>query len=163
MGIMFFLLFVVVVLLVLVVALKVTSKGGIKDAEWPFDAKAPLSKPEQTLYFRLVKALPEQVVLAQVQLSSLLAVQKNHDRRAWMNRIKGMSADFVVCDKAFNVVAVVGLDDAAQQGEQGIDAADAKLSEQKYQALAAAGIRVIRWQAKPLPDEALIRSTFKSA
>lgn len=163
MGIMFFLLFVVVVLLVLVVALKVTSRGGIKDAEWPFDAQVPLSKPEQVLYFRLVKALPEQVVLAQVQLSRLLAVQKNHDRRAWMNRINRMSADFVVCDRGFKVLAVIGLDDAGAEGQPGSEAAEVKQDEQKYQVLAAAGIRVIRWQAKSLPDEALIRSTFKTA
>lgn len=157
MGIMFFLLFVVVVLLVLVVALKVTSRGGIKDAEWPFDAKAPLSKPEQALYFRLVKALPEQVVLAQVQLSSLLAVQKNHDRRAWFNRINRMSADFVVCDRGFNVLAVIELDDATHERPDRV-----KADEKKDQVLAAAGIRLIRWQAKSLPDEALIQSTFKS-
>lgn len=156
MGIMFFLLFVVAVLLVLVVVLKTTSKGGIKDAEWPFDAKSPLSKPEQVLYSRLSKALPEHVILAQVQLSSLLAVQKNHDRLAWLNRISRMSADFVVCDKGFNIVAVIALDDGEQHEKARVTA-----DEQRNQALAAAGIRLIQWQAKSLPDLALIQSSFK--
>jgi hypothetical protein len=37
------------------------------DHDWPFYAKKPLSPPEQVLYHRLVKALPEHIVLAQVQ------------------------------------------------------------------------------------------------
>jgi len=51
------------------------------------------------LYFRLVRALPESVVLAQVQLSRFLGVKKGSDYQSWLNRINQMSADFVVCAK----------------------------------------------------------------
>jgi len=157
MDFMFFLLFVVFVMFALVVYLKVSSKKMVGAASWPFDAKKPLSEPEQVLYFRLVQALPEHTILAQVQLSSLLTVQKNHDARAWLNRINRMSADFVVCNKDFSIVAVIELDDATHARKDRM-AADAK----KDQALEAAGIRIIRWQAKTLPNLALIQSTFKS-
>jgi len=157
MGIMFFLLFVVFVMFALVVYLKISAKKMAGDATWPLYAKKPLSDSEQMLYSRLVKALPEHVILAQVQLSSLLAVEKNHDARAWINRIKGMGAGFVVCNKDFSIVAVIELDDEALASKDEIAAED-----RKKQALEAAGIRIIRWQAKSLPDLALIQSAFKS-
>ena len=46
------------------------------DAPWPFYAKKPLTPPEQVLYHRLVSALPEHIVLAQVQLSRVLGVKR---------------------------------------------------------------------------------------
>ena len=51
------------------------------------------------LYFRLVRALPDSIVLAQVQLSRFLGVKKVGDSQSWLNRINQMSADFVVCAK----------------------------------------------------------------
>lgn len=66
-----------------------------------------------------------------------------------------MSADFVVCAKDSSIIAVIELDDASHARENR-KVADAK----KNTALRAAGIRVIRWQAKSLPDEAAIKATF---
>ena len=39
---------------------------------WPFQVKRPLTSPEQVLYWRLVKALPDNMVLAQVQLDGAI-------------------------------------------------------------------------------------------
>ncbi len=122
-----------------------------KEAPWPFYAKKPLSAPEQVLYFRLCKALPDHIVLAQVGLSRLLGVRKGHDFNEWFNRINRMSADFVVCAKDASILAVIELDDATH-AKADRQAADAK----KDKALTAAGIRILRWQAKALPDEGAI-------
>ena len=149
------LLVVVVAVVALLVFLKAKGQGGIGDEVWPFYAKTPLSQPEQVLYFRLVQALPEHIILAQVQLSRLLGVAKGNNYRAWVNRINRMSADFVVCNKDSSIVAVIELDDAThQKGDR--QAADAK----KDKALASADVRVIRWQAKAIPNVATIQSTF---
>lgn len=139
--------------LLLVLKSKLEPRGG--NAPWPFYARKPLSVPEQVMYFRLFKTLPEHIVLAQVALSRLLGVKAGNDFRAWQNRIDRMSADFVVCAKDSTVLAVVELDDASHdKGHR--RAADAK----KDKALAAAGIRVVRWEVKSLPDEASIRAAF---
>jgi hypothetical protein len=62
------LLLVIVVVVVIVLAiLKAKSQGGAGDEVWPFYAKKPLSQSEQILYFRLVQALPDHIILAQVQ------------------------------------------------------------------------------------------------
>jgi very-short-patch-repair endonuclease len=155
MGSIILLLIVVVAVIVVFAILKAKFQGGAGDAVWPFYAKKPLSQPEQVLYFRLIQALPEHVILAQVQLSRLLGVKKGNNYQAWYNRINRMSADFVVCNKDSNIVAVIELDDATHQREDR-QAADAK----KDKALASAGVRIVRWQAKSIPDIAAIQAAF---
>lgn len=146
------------VMFVLLVALAIVkSRDRAKDGDdtWPFYAKKPLSQPEQILYFRLIQALPEHIVLSQVQLSRLLGVKKGHGHYAWFNRINRMSADFVVCNKDSSIVAVIELDDATHQRNDR-QIADAK----KHKALGAADVWVLRWHVKTLPDIAAIRALF---
>jgi very-short-patch-repair endonuclease len=149
------LLVVVIVVVAVLAVLKAKSRGGDTEEVWPFYAKKPLSQPEQVLYFRLVQALPEHIVLSQVQLSRLLGVKKGNNYQAWFNRINRMSVDFVVCNKDSSIVSVIELDDATHQKEYR-QAADAK----KDKALRSAGIRIVRWQAKAIPDIVTIQSTI---
>jgi len=66
-----------------------------------------------------------------------------------------MSLDFVVCKKDSTVVTVIELDDASHE------ASERRAAEHKKDgALAAAGVPIIRWQAKSLPDIAAIRSAI---
>lgn len=153
MGTIILLLVVVVAVVAILPVLKAKSQRGGTDEVWPFYAKKPLSRPEQVLYFRLVQALPDHIVLAQVQLSRLLGVKKGNNYQAWLNRINRMSADFVVCNKDSSIVAVIELDDATHQKEDR-QATDAK----KDKALTSADIRIVRWQAKGIPDLATIQS-----
>ena len=146
----------VALILVVIVVIKTKIVGG-SDEAWPFYAKKPLSQPEQVLYFRLTKALPEYIVLAQVQLSRLLGVKRGNNFHAWNNKINRMSADFVVCNKDSSVIAVIELDDASHaRGNRQV--ADNK----KDKALTSADIRIIRWQVKAMPDEATIKAAFLS-
>lgn len=149
----------VVVVLVFIVFLPVLSllarRGSRVRGEWPFYALRPLSEPEQVLYHRLVAALPERIVLAQVQVSRVLGVKKGFNFHEWNNRINRMSYDFVVCAKDSSVLAVIELDDKSHDSESRRKA-DAK----KDKASLAAGIRVIRWNVKALPDQVGIREAF---
>jgi len=145
--------FVVLVAVALIVLKK--NRPGNVDGAWPFYVRKPLSAPEQVLYFRLCKALPENIVLAQVGLSRFLGVKKGNNFQAWMNRINRMSADFVVCAKDSSVLAVVELDDSTHERAHRKQA-DAK----KDKAIAAAGIRIVRWNVKTIPDDSAIRLTF---
>lgn len=85
------------------------------------------------MYPRLLKALPDIVILAQVCFSALLTARKTGTR----NRFDRKIADFVVCDKALQVLAVIELDDSSHRGKEGKDAARDKL-------LQDAGHRVTR-------------------
>jgi len=152
----------IVVLVVVVAALAVVTKtkkgASTDDTPWPFYAKKPLSNPEQVLYFRLCKALPEHIVLAQVGLGRILGVKKGNNFGEWFNRINRMSADFVLCSKDSTIVAVIELDDASHE-KADRQAADAK----KDKALTSAGIRIVRWHVKSIPDETVIKSAFAHA
>ena len=130
-----------------------SSKGG--DGPWPFYLKKPLSDPEQVLYHRLVAAMPDCIILAQVQLSRVLGVKKGFPFHEWNNRINRMSLDFLVCLKDSTVVAAIELDDSSHDRSSRVEA-DAK----KDQALASAGVAVIRWSVNAMPDEAAIRAAL---
>ena len=150
------LLVLILVVIAVLVFFKAKAQGGSGGNEiWPFYAKKPLSQPEQILYFRLIEALPEHMVLAQVQLSRFLGVKKGHNYQSWSNRINRMSADFVLCNKDSSVLAVIELDDATHLKPER-QAADAK----KDKALDAAEIKIIRWQAKALPDIYTIKAAL---
>lgn len=138
---------------IVVAALQAKTGRASEAGEWPYYAKKPLSAPEQILYLRLSGALPQHMVLAQVGLSRLLGVKKGSSFHAWNNRINRMSVDFVVCSQDSSIVAVIELDDASHARDDR-RIADAK----KDRAITAAGIRIIRWQAKALPDEASIKA-----
>ena len=142
---------------VLIILKKRPSSALGVDQPWPFYLKRPLSEPEQVLYHRLVQAMPECIVLAQVQLSRLLGVKKGANFGAWNNRISQKSVDFVVCLKDSTVVAVVELDDATHARESR-RIADAN----KDKALTSAGVTIVRWNTKSLPDEETIRATFRA-
>ncbi len=158
MKLLFFIFFVLVSAALLFGITKAKKKEKKSDAPWPFYAKKPLSVPEQVLYFRLCQALPEFVILAQVGLSRILGVKKGNNLGEWLNRINRMSIDFVICAKDSSIVAVIELDDSSHERADR-QRADAR----KDKALSSAGIRLIRWHVKSIPDAETIRSMFIKA
>lgn len=125
---------------------------------WPYFARKPLTQPEQVLYFRLVEALPEHMVLAQVQLSRVLGVKKSRDELAWFDRIDQLSVDFVVCRKDASVLVAIELDDATPRR-----AARRKADAKKDRALGSAGVPVLRWTVADIPDAAGIRAAMPTS
>lgn len=121
---------------------------------WPFYAKNPLlEKAEQELYRQLIQALPEYVILAQVQLSQLIKVKSGYNFGKWHNRINRMSVDFVICRQDFSPVAAIELD-----GKSHEHVIQARRDDKKEKALESAGIRLIRWKNYQIPDIATIRT-----
>jgi len=145
--------FALIAIAFLLIKRRASSSEG--NAPWPFYAKVPLTEPEQVLYHRLVAAMPECIVLAQVQLSRVLGVKKGFNFHEWNNRINRMSLDFLVCLKDSTIVAAVELDDKTHERASRVEA-DAK----KERALAAAGVALVRWNVAALPDENAIRQAF---
>lgn len=120
---------------------------------WPVRRRAPLSRAEQVLYWRLCEACPDHIVLAQVTFAQLLEVEKGANRQAVFNRYRRLVADFVVCARSFGVVAVIELDDGMPRTPGRVDA-DAR----KSGALGAAGIPLMRLDAHRLPTSGELRS-----
>ena len=149
--------FAVLVLLALAVLAVLLKKRGVgaSSGPWPLYVKRPLTQPEQVLYHRLVKALPEHVVLAQVQVSRVLGVKKGFNFNEWNNRINRLSYDFVVCSRDSTVIAAIELDDKSHEGER-----RARTDDKKNKASSDAGLRLVRWHVKALPDESAIQREF---
>lgn len=141
--------FIAVMLVILKILLALPQRSS---RPWPFYIKRPLSQPEQVLYHRMIRALPEHIVLAQVQVSRVLGVKKGANFHEWNNRINRLSYDFLVCTKDSTVIAAIELDDKTHELPN-----RASTDEKKNKASVDAGLRLIRWHVRSLPSEELIR------
>ena len=151
-------IFIVVIAAVVMSAIVFAQRRGLffrqsTGGPWPFYAKRPLSNPEQVLYHRLVAALPGHIVLAQVQVSRVLGVKKGFKFNEWNNRINRLSYDFVVCSKDSVVLMAIELDDKSHDASSRADT-----DRKKEKATAAAGVPLVRWHVKSLPDAAAIKA-----
>ena len=145
----------ILAILLVAAAIAKQKKGDSESGPWPFYPRKILSQPEQILFHRLVKALPNHIILAQVQLSRALGVKKGFNFHEWNNRINRMSLDFVICGKDSSIILAVELDDSTHERKDRVEA-DTK----KLRALSAAGVPLVRWSVQNLPDETAILSAL---
>jgi very-short-patch-repair endonuclease len=116
----------------------IAKKLKSKTATALIKAKIPLTKNEQPMFFRLVEAFPDQIVLAQVAFSALVTTKERAARNTFDRKV----ADFVICNKAFEVQAVIELDDASHKGRELQD-------EKRISSLVQAGHKVLRYKTVP--------------
>jgi very-short-patch-repair endonuclease len=122
--------------------------GAALEQPWPLEPKSTLlTEPEQQLYRRLVQALPQLLVLPQVQLLQAVRFKRGRWNAGILNRINRLSVDFLIVKPDTSIVAAVELDDASHD-RQDRRAADAR----KAHALTSAGIPLIRWSVRQMPD-----------
>ncbi|MDP1595823.1 MAG: DUF2726 domain-containing protein [Methylotenera sp.] len=125
----------------------------------PYISKSPLTPTEMMFYHRLIEALPNFIVLAQVQLSSFLKVdetQTNYQNYLkWFQPISQQSVDFLICEKNFSIVAAVELDDKSHLRTKSIERDNKKTNN-----LNAANVPLIRWHAEAMPETDTIRQTI---
>ena len=92
-----------------------------------------------------IQALPDYHVFPQVALGALLQPNVKGNNRKYYS-VRGTFAqkiaDFVICDKELNVVAIVELDDKTHNSDK-----DAKRDAMLEQA----GYRVVRWNSRKKP------------
>jgi very-short-patch-repair endonuclease len=131
-----------------VLAGKLKSRDSLFAKPWPLEAKRQLlTERERVLYQRLTQSLPNHIVLAQVQVLQVLNFKRGQRTQSLLNRFSQLSLDFLILNLDTSIVAAVELDDATHTRETRRDA-DAR----KDHALKSAGVPLIRWNAKNLPD-----------
>jgi very-short-patch-repair endonuclease len=129
------------------------------DKPWPLEPKSTLlSDSEQVLFRRLVQALPSYIVFAQVQLLQVLCFKRSSRDRRILNRISQLSLDFLIVGSDTRIIAAVELDDASHDREDR-RAADAR----KAHALKSAGVPLLRWSSKEIPDAKAIGAAIETA
>lgn len=100
-------------------------------------ARRPLTTLEQEVYWKLVQAFPGMVILAQVALTALMTTPRK-DRSRYHHKV----VDFVILDKAFEVYAVVEVDDTSQASRHTV-------GEPVKELLEMAGYRVFEFTGVP--------------
>lgn len=126
-------------------------KGGAQ--KYLYTPAKVMSKAEQILYFRLKDALPDHIVLAQVALSRVVTPRKGQNFLAAFRSISQKSLDFVVCNKDGSVLAAIELDDDSHKRND-----RTKADAAKNNALESAGVKLIRWDVRSIPDEGEIKA-----
>lgn len=112
--------------------------------------KRPLTEREQSMFLRLCTTFPQHVVLSQVAFSALLVSKQQATRNGYNRKV----ADFVLCTKSFDVLAVIELDDSSHKGREEADGdRDAWLKD--------VGYRVVRYPQ--IPDAAKLLADFATA
>jgi very-short-patch-repair endonuclease len=138
------------------VAAKLKPRDGLFSKPWPLEAKRQLlTERERALYQRLVQTLPHHIVLAQVQLLQIVNFKRGRRSYAILNRISQLSLDFLILNPDTSIVAAIELDDATHTRE-----ASRQADARKDHALKSAGVPLIRWNAKNLPDRVAILSAI---
>lgn len=122
---------------------------------WPPQATRVLTTQERIAFGTLVRALPEYMILAQVPLSRFLDVPKRNSYADWLRRLGYQCADFVVCDMAAQVVAVIEL-----KSPQSSERARKRLARMA-RTLKAAKIPLQTWTENALPSVEAVRASLQ--
>jgi hypothetical protein len=142
-----------VLFLVAVVAMKTGSASGKKDGVGAYKASKLMTGNEREFFARLVAALPEHYVFPQVAMSALIVPASSDRKIAHADRLRvaQQRVDFVICDCACNVTAVVELDDRTHHAGK---------DQRRDERLNQGAIRTVRFQSKNKPDAGAIREAI---
>jgi len=134
----------------IVAVLKMSSTSDGK-----YEARSLMTDNELEFHFRLMKALPEHLIFPQVSMQALIQAFSADRRVAHADRLRiaQQRVDYVVCDPAGQVIAVIELDDRTH---------DRKKDAVRDKRLAQAGIRTIRYESKQRPALGKIRADVQA-
>lgn len=116
-----------------------------------------LNAAEQTLYHRLVEAMPNMTVFCQIGIAQLAQLRGRQAVEEIRDMI-GRSVDFLVCMNDFSIVAAIEL-----TWPTDTDPARQRAEEVKRQALEKLGIPLIVFRPHQLPDAETIAQEIASA
>ena len=135
----------IAIFLVFIAVIVISRSQGKRLDRDLYKSKPLLTENEKEFHSRLIQALPDYHVFPQVALGALLQPNVKGNNRKYYS-VRGTFAqkiaDFVICDKELNVVAIVELDDKTHNSDK-----DAKRDAMLEQA----GYRVVRWNSRKKP------------
>ena len=137
---------VILVIVIKIAASKTKRFESLGETPPYFQKKTLLNEKEQILFHRLIEAMPNYYVFAQVRLADIVGIKKCENWQAWFNKINQKSVDFVICNKALVVRVCIELDGKTHEEPE-----RQKADESKDEALQAASIPIVRIDASRLP------------
>lgn len=112
-----------------------------------------MSENELEFFGRLVAALPDHYIFPQVAMSALLEAASSDKKTAHSDRLRiaQQRADYIVCTKNCDLVAVIELDDRTHSTAKD-QLRDSRLEQ--------AGIRTVRFQSRAKPAVDVLRAAI---
>ncbi|MES2898669.1 MAG: DUF2726 domain-containing protein [Pseudomonadota bacterium] len=147
-------LIVVVIVAIIAVVLTVALKGARgKERAGAYRRRKLMTDNELEFFGRLVSALPDHYIFPQVAMSALLEAASSDKRKSHSDRLRiaQQRADYIVCTKGCDMVAVIELDDRTHSTTRD-QVRDSRLEQ--------AGIRTVRFQSRSKPTADAIRLTI---
>lgn len=120
---------------------------------WTPEPTRILTSTERQAYMVLRRALPDHVIFAQVPLARFLKVPTRHSYSEWVRRVGQLCADFVVCDNASQVIAVVEVRAPEGQEKERTLRRQARMDR----VLQAAGLPLHVWRENQIPSATAAR------
>lgn len=121
----------------------------------PYQRRPIMTQTELKVYDLLLQALPKYMIFSQVQVSRVLqSPQQNNEY--WFNLICRLSYDFVVCRLDGTPIATIEVDDDSHALPE-----RQRADQKKDHATAAAGIKMLRWDVRAIPDAKAILKKIK--
>lgn len=147
--------FVVLVLLVVAILFLAPLTKGSRQAG-TYKARELMTENEAEFFGRLVVALPDHYIFPEVAMTALIEAASRDKKQAHADRLRiaQQRADYVVCDRRCNVVAVVELDDRTHSRSKD------KIRDERLQ---QAGIRTLRFESKSKPSAQTLRAAVLPA
>jgi hypothetical protein len=140
---------------ILLGALLFSNRQGRVQAR-PFESAPLLTLSERRFYMRLLHALPDHFVFAQVSPAQVLEIKSaSRKLQADHDRVSREAFDFVICNQESLPLAVIELDSREPDRKGRM----APLDTSKDDVCAAAGLRFVRFRANALPDRDSIQAT----
>jgi hypothetical protein len=128
-------------------------KRSPPEGEWPLVGRPILTKREREWHQAILQACPEHHVFVQVALSQLIALEPGVARpTALRNHFQQLVADFVICKRDYDVMAVIEVDDPSHDRPSRREA-----DERKQKAIECAGFKFMRIPARTRASEAAVR------
>ena len=139
-----------VLLMAAVLALKAGLKPARKDGVGSYKAAALMTENEREFFGRLITALPDHYIFPQVAMGALIVPSSSDKKLAHADRLRvaQQRVDFVICDRACKVTAVIELDDRTHQAGK---------DQRRDERLNQGAIRTVRFQSTTKPDARAIR------
>ncbi|HEY2925538.1 DUF2726 domain-containing protein [Piscinibacter sp.] len=125
-------------------------------AAWPPQATRVLTTVEREAYDRLRAALPAHMILAQVPLARFIKVPTRNSYAEWLRRVGHLCADFVVCDRHSQVIAVVEI----RSADDRLSDRARKRQQRLARVLKAAAVPVHVWSENALPAVDAVREAI---
>lgn len=159
----FFIIFILLMVVILLFKTKNATNTPINTHTNPFDGNTHLpytSRPIMTqtelqVYDKLLRALPDYMIFAQVQVSRIIESPEENNLY-WFNFINRLSYDFVICRTDGTPLAAIEIDDDTHELTERQEA-----DIRKNLATLAANIEILRWDIREIPTIRHITHTIQ--